>query len=84
MVEFIGVLSVDPHLAHFEGEEEGGQTVSVGIDLLETAAERQARSPPPSLIPRLHCITARPLFHSHPLIPDSVTIPVERAGEVVL
>ncbi len=87
-MEFIGVLSVDPVLAHFEGGEEGGMednaTVSVGADplMLETTAERQAHSPPPSLIPRVHCISARQLSHSHPLIPQSVAVPLERAGRL--
>lgn len=74
MVEFIGVLSVDPALAHFEdeGDEDPFQT--------ETAAERKVHSPPPSLIPRLHCIVARCLAHSNPLLPSNLTTPIKSTG----
>lgn len=77
MMEFIGVLSVDPALAHFEEEGEG----QLGDPLqVETAAERKAHSPPPSLIPRLHCIVARCLSHSNPLLPSNLTTPIKRTG----
>ena len=77
MMEFIGVLSVDPALAHFEEEGDG----QLGDPLqVETAAERKAHSPPPSLIPRLHCIVARCLSHSNPLLPSNLTTPIKRTG----
>ncbi|XP_064382402.1 mini-chromosome maintenance complex-binding protein-like isoform X2 [Halichondria panicea] len=80
MVEFIGVLSVDPSLACFES------TTSEGVDSLinpvggETAAERKAHSPPPSLIPRLHTITARFITHSCPLLPRELSPPVNNSS----
>ena len=83
MVEFIGVLSVDPAMAHFETE----QTESRVDELLdpfsaESAAERSVHSPPPSLIPRIHAITARILTHSNPLLPGQLSVPVEKSGIV--
>ena len=78
MVEFVGVLTVDPTLVHFDQEEaEGGV---LGPLLTETAAERKAHSPPPSLIPRLHCIVARRLCHSHPLLPGNLALPIATQG----
>ena len=79
MVEFIGVLSVDPALAHFE---DGGDEEQQLVDPFqtETAAERRVHSPPPSLIPRLHCIVARCLTHSNPLLPSNLTTPIKSTG----
>ena len=79
MVEFIGVLSVDPALAHFEdvGDEE---LQLVDPFQTETAAERKVHSPPPSLIPRLHCIVARCLAHSNPLLPSNLTTLIKSTG----
>ena len=79
MVEFIGVLSVDPALAHFE---DGGDEEQHLVDPFqtETAAERRVHSPPPSLIPRLHCIVARCLTHSNPLLPSNLTTPIKSTG----
>ena len=74
MVEFIGVLSVDPALAQFEHPEDEDSITA------EMAAEHKAHSPPPSLIPRLHCIMARKLAHSNPLLPSNLTTPVETTG----
>ena len=82
MVEFVGILSVDPSLAHFEHDEshqEGDALVDpLGV---ETTAERKAHSPPPSLIPRLHTITARILSHSCPLLPRELTPPINCSGK---
>lgn len=78
MVEFIGVLSVDPSLVNFGSIDEGNSLVDpIGE---ETMAERKAHSPPPSLIPRLHVITARLLAHSCPLLPREITQPVSSSG----
>ncbi len=75
MVEFIGVLSMDLSLVNFEPVDSLAGQVDV-----ETAAERKAHSPPPSLIPRLHTITARLLSHSCPLLPRDLTPPVNNEG----
>ncbi|XP_071502081.1 mini-chromosome maintenance complex-binding protein-like [Diadema antillarum] len=72
MVEFVGVLSVDPSLAHFHDEE---QESSVGdnVDAMEGIEEQNAHSPPPSLVPRLHVVASRKLVHSNPFIPRDIT-----------
>ncbi|XP_044762379.1 mini-chromosome maintenance complex-binding protein [Coccinella septempunctata] len=59
--EFIGFLSVDPKLSHeiYCGEESEG-------DL-----EDQVHNPPPSLIPRIHCVTFRKSKHGNPLVGDN-------------
>lgn len=82
MVEFVGVLSVDASLAHFEVDESHGQQAHALVDPLggETAAERKTHSPPPSLIPRLHAITTRILSHSCPLLPRELTPPVNSSS----
>ena len=36
------------------------------------AAEQQVRSPPPSLVPRLHVIQSKRLTHSNPLLPQDM------------
>ncbi|XP_045470802.1 mini-chromosome maintenance complex-binding protein [Harmonia axyridis] len=56
--EFIGFLSVDPKLSHeiYCGEESEGNL------------EDQVHNPPPSLIPRLHCVTFRKSNHGNPLV----------------
>ena len=85
MVECVGVLSKHPQLAQFEREmEDGGEGGLVEPFSGETAAERSAHSPPPSLIPRLHCILVRPLTHSHPLLPRDLPCPLPKEGESFL
>eukprot|EP00731_Ephydatia_muelleri_P020565 Em0013g292a len=51
------------HFLSCEGLRGQSRTVQA-----EGAAERKARSPPPSLVPRLHCILSRLLSHSNPLV----------------
>eukprot|EP00731_Ephydatia_muelleri_P020575 Em0013g302a len=69
MVEFIGVLSVNPSLACFDhNSADPDQDLLFNPFAAEGAAERKARSPPPSLVPRLHCILSRLLSHSNPLV----------------
>ena len=72
-VECVGVLSKHPLLTHFEEEEEeeGGESV----------AERSAHCPPPSLVPRLHCILVTPLLHNNPLLPRGLPHPLPAEGK---
>ena len=72
LVEFVGILSTDPTLTSFEGEED---TDIVDPFSSETLAERRSHHPPPSLVPRLHCLFAVTLSHSNPLLP-SLSLPL--------
>lgn len=57
-MEVIGFLSVDPCL------DGSSQEVSD----FEELTEFQASNPPPSLIPRVHAITVKPLTHCNPML----------------
>ncbi|KAJ8310714.1 hypothetical protein KUTeg_012579 [Tegillarca granosa] len=71
VVEFIGVLSVDPALAqHSDNKPDGVQSSIEGYDE-EPMEERNAHAPPPSLVPRLHAILANKLPHVNPYIPTN-------------
>lgn len=75
---------MDPSLAHFEHTgltAEGAESITHPLSG-ETAAEREAHSPPPSLIPRLHAITAHILPHSCPLLPRDMAPPINQSGIV--
>ncbi|XP_042219539.1 LOW QUALITY PROTEIN: mini-chromosome maintenance complex-binding protein-like [Homarus americanus] len=67
IIEVVGILSVDPSLAARSGDHSEGES------LMNTAAmeveEEAAHCPPPSLVPRLHVITAHKLSHTNPLLP---------------
>ena len=76
-VECVGVLSKQPVLTLFEGGEDGEEGV-VG----ETTAERSAHCPPPSLVPRLHCILVTSLSHTNPLLPRQLPLPLPRDGMI--
>lgn len=86
MVEFIGILSVDPSLVHYDQTNNGSEldnTFGQCITLTnQNVAETKAHHPPPSLVPRLHCITARRMAHSNPLLPTNLEIPVSLNGNV--
>ncbi|KAK9871140.1 hypothetical protein WA026_011422 [Henosepilachna vigintioctopunctata] len=56
--EFIGFLSVNPRLSH----------ESIPPEEYETDIEMQMHNPPPSLIPRIHCLCYKPLTHQNPLV----------------
>ncbi|XP_045190600.2 mini-chromosome maintenance complex-binding protein-like isoform X2 [Mercenaria mercenaria] len=70
IVEFVGVLSVDPSLARFQNDREEGDSVINVVE--ETPEEMNAHAPPPSLVPRLHAVLCNHLKHVNPLVPDSV------------
>ncbi|KAL3863273.1 hypothetical protein ACJMK2_005038, partial [Sinanodonta woodiana] len=75
MVEFIGVLSVDPSLAHFHetvSSDEQTEGMVVGVDFEEPIEEKNAHAPPPSLVPRLHVVLSYPLEHNNPHLPINV------------
>lgn len=67
VVEFVGILSVDPSLASFQ-DNSSEDSIMGGIE--ESAEERYAHAPPPSLVPRLHVVLANHLSHINPYIPD--------------
>ena len=81
-VECVGVLSKHPLLTHFEGghDNDDGDIEMVG----ESAAERSAHCPPPSLVPRLHCILVTPLSHTNPLLPRDLPHPLPGEGQISL
>ena len=83
VVECVGVLSKHPHLTIFE---EGGEVAGGGVEELpgESAAERSAHFPPPSLVPRLHCILVRTLAHCNPLLPRDLPRPLPGEGTCIL
>ena len=78
LFEFIGILSSDPSLVNFEpGVPEQNMLDPFAS---ETSAERQVHCPPPSLIPRLHCILATPLSHNNPTLPITLAPPITKQG----
>lgn len=74
MVEFIGILSVDPGLAMFADQnmEDAPDSMVPTPDDLITPEEQAVHHPPPSLVPRLHCLTFRHLTHSNPCVPYNI------------
>ena len=77
VVECIGVLSKHPYLTHFEGSEGTEGTEEI---LGESEAEKSAHCPPPSLVPRLHCILVKTLTHCNPLLPRHLPRPLPGEG----
>ncbi|KAK3096183.1 hypothetical protein FSP39_024135 [Pinctada imbricata] len=66
MVEFVGVLSVDPSLANFSTSTESDGVQSSVEGLEETMEERHAHAPPPSLVPRIHTVVSLKMNHNNP------------------
>ncbi|EDV20813.1 uncharacterized protein TRIADDRAFT_31319 [Trichoplax adhaerens] len=70
MIEFFGILSVDPALKAPSNtrltRDSGIYDPEIDMDCAEETA---AHCPAPSLVPRLHCIIARHLPHSNPILP---------------
>ena len=80
-VEVYGVLSRDPALADVGGGHgEAGEGELADTITMETASERRAHCPPPSLTPRIHAITIHNLTHNNPLLPWKLSIPTDRKG----
>ena len=75
MVEFIGVLSVDPGLAVFSDHgmaDNVQETLGPSPEDLITPEEQAVHHPPPSLVPRLHVLASHPLTHSNPCVPSDI------------
>lgn len=74
MVEFIGILSADPSLAALldHRKEDSPELMGPCPDDLITPEEKAVHHPPPSLVPRLHCLTYRSLTHSNPCVPHGI------------
>ncbi|KAF5269933.1 hypothetical protein FQR65_LT05732 [Abscondita terminalis] len=70
IVEVIGFLSVDPALTDFSFEDD-----------FENEMEIQTHNPPPSLIPRVHCVTFKKITHVNPLL-DSAPLSIDRIPSV--
>lgn len=50
-------------------------------ELMEDVEEDKARSPPPSLVPRLHVILSKPLKHGNPQLPQELTADQNKEGK---
>ena len=81
LFEFIGIISNDPHLNQSESPGSDAQN-----DLFQNSftpvEELKAHNPPPSLVPRIHCIIATPIHHINPYIDASLSPPIARQGTV--
>nr|XP_039263900.1 mini-chromosome maintenance complex-binding protein-like [Styela clava] len=79
IIEFYGVLSVDPELSSIydaqTNEENGMCEMDVG-----DAEEKKAHHPPASIVPRLHALTMRRLNHDNPILP--MEIPPEQRSQM--
>lgn len=74
IVEFIGILSLDPNLAHCPNSVDDHDLFSHF-----NQQENMAHSPPPSLVPRLHVVKYKKLVHNNPLLP--MELPVQMSAE---
>ena len=75
MVEFIGVLSVDPGLAAFSDNDMADnvqEPLGPSPEYLITPEEQAVHHPPPSLVPRLHVLASHFLTHSNPCVPTDI------------
>lgn len=71
LLEVTGFLSVNPVLdASTHPADEDADAADEEALRFDTMAEVQAANPPPSLVPRLHCVHVRRLIHTNPLLPD--------------
>ena len=70
--EFVGIVSLDPSLAAFP-------TDGTEHDIIQQfgAQERLAKSPPPSLVPRIHVVKHTKIGHGNPLLPEQLDLPEE-------
>lgn len=58
LYEFVGFLSLDPLLSHENYHQ----------DEFDNIMEVQTHNPPPSLVPRVHCVDWKKLVHGNPLV----------------
>ena len=63
VMEFVGIYEIGQNLA---------SDADFSDDRYGMEDEIRAHNPPASLIPRLHCIGARPLGDTNPLLPNPV------------
>ncbi|KAM3863162.1 mini-chromosome maintenance complex-binding protein [Diretmus argenteus] len=71
MLEVYGILSVSPALSALADEKDASSSFLDAADCMETAEEQRVRSPPASLVPRLHMLYATLLPHNNPLLPSA-------------
>lgn len=71
VVEFIGILSIDPAVSVLQSERDENFASSFLQDQ-ENLAELQAHNPPASLVPRLHAIVVDRLEHNNPCVPRNL------------
>lgn len=70
MIEFVGVVSIQPRFATFAEEKpEESSPMVLTPDSFMSEEEHAAHYPPTSLVPRLHCVFYQHLKHSNPSIP---------------
>lgn len=76
VIDVVGFLSIDPSLCGSNRTPEE----------YESFDEVCAMNPPPSLIPRIHAITYRPLAHLNPLLHDgrTLTLTEQQKNEIFL
>jgi len=82
MVEFIGVVSIQPAYASFPDQKsDDSNQMVLSADNFMSEEEQAAHYPPTSLVPRIHCVLFQHLKHSNPSIPVDVT---EKQAETLL
>ncbi|XP_034129011.1 mini-chromosome maintenance complex-binding protein [Drosophila guanche] len=67
LVDFVGILSVDPSL----------DAATIDTEGFDSLSELQATHPSPFLIPRLHAFGVRQLPHANPLLDKSLQQPAD-------
>uniref|UniRef100_F6WP96 Mini-chromosome maintenance complex-binding protein n=1 Tax=Ornithorhynchus anatinus TaxID=9258 RepID=F6WP96_ORNAN len=70
ILEIYGILSVDPVLSILNNEERDASSFLDPMECMDTAEEQRVHSPPASLVPRIHVISAQKLQHINPLLPS--------------
>ncbi|XP_038614423.1 mini-chromosome maintenance complex-binding protein [Tachyglossus aculeatus] len=70
VLEIYGILSVDPVLSVLNNEERDASSFLDPMECMDTAEEQRVHSPPASLVPRIHVISAQKLQHINPLLPS--------------
>merc|ERR1719342_1971965 len=71
LVEFIGVISLDPAIAANDNEEDEMMSSTPSL-------------PPPSLVPRLHVLSFKQLKHNNPLVSQLTMSPIQEVARVEL
>lgn len=65
IVEVVGILSIDPAMALRGPDHDGNIEMNTAAMDME---EEVAHCPPPSLVPRLHVLSAQKVSHTNPLL----------------